>query len=143
MEPKENNSYIKVTLINIKSKFILKKIIQNIKETKMLNIIRYNKKYQNKLNIDINDYKNKMKIIIELICSGPGKFINRKELEHFHIYINDNKEEIKSNKVNEDNNYFYEKNNNKITIIIDYEIKSFDELFKDCSNIRKISFKIF
>ena len=106
MESKENNSYIKVTLINIKSKFILKKIIQNIKETKMLNIILYNKKYQNKLNIDINDYKNKMKIIIELICLGPGKFINRKELEHFHIYINDNKEEIKTNKLIEDYNYF-------------------------------------
>ena len=61
--PKETNIH------SIKSIYILKIIIQNIQKIKLLNIIRYNKSIKEKLNLDINDYKNeysKIKIEIEL-----------------------------------------------------------------------------
>ncbi len=44
-------------LNNVKSNYILKKILDNIRQIKILNIIRYNKTIQNRLNIDINTYK--------------------------------------------------------------------------------------
>ena len=42
---------------SIKSFFILKFIFSNLWENKKLDLIRYTKKIQNKLSIDINDYK--------------------------------------------------------------------------------------
>ena len=51
----------------IKSKFILKKIFNNIKNHQILKIIKYNKNFQNRLGFGINDYyKEYGKIIIEL-----------------------------------------------------------------------------
>ena len=44
-------------LININNKCILKKIFDNIIKLKTLEIIKYNKKIQKRLNININDYK--------------------------------------------------------------------------------------
>ena len=58
MEKIIKKSKTKIDLINIKSKFILKKIFESIQKNKVLNIIKYNKKIQNRLNITQNDYKN-------------------------------------------------------------------------------------
>ena len=46
-------------MLNIKSVYILQKIISfpNINEEKLLNIIRYNKALQNKLDINILNYR--------------------------------------------------------------------------------------
>ena len=41
----------------IKSKIILNKIISNLLKNISLNVIKYNKLLQKRLNIDINDYK--------------------------------------------------------------------------------------
>ena len=51
MSETNNNS----SLLKIKSKYILKQVIGNLKIKKSLEIIRYNKILQNKLNIKIND----------------------------------------------------------------------------------------
>ena len=60
-------------LNNVKSKLILKKIFDNITTIKRLNIIRYNKSIQNKLNIDINSYKIEYsQIIFEIEIYIPG-----------------------------------------------------------------------
>ena len=79
-------------LNNLKSNFILKRIISLMKINKSLNIMRYNKKLQKRLNISINDYKECSKIEIELKPSDEifGKFINipDKEKEYYHIYFN-------------------------------------------------------
>ena len=40
---------------NIKSKFILKKIVHYLKRNKLLVIIKHNKKIQKRLNISLND----------------------------------------------------------------------------------------
>ena len=64
--------------------------------------------------------------------------INEEDKKYFHIYFNDDKKkEIK-------NTSFYEDDNvSKISIIIDYQIKSFSELFADCKCIESIKFKKF
>ena len=69
-----------------------------------------------------------------------GKFINIKEEDkkYFHIYFNDNKKkEIENTSLYEDDNV------SKISIIIDYQIKSFSELFYNCECIESIKLKIF
>ena len=90
---------------------------------KKLEIVKYNKKVQNRLNINIKDYKNyyeQIEIEIIPVKEEYGKFINiqNKDILYYHIYFNDNKEEIKRN-------YLYENEQIKaIKIIIDYQIKS-------------------
>ena len=41
----------------IKSYYILKKIFSLVDEEKKLKLVIYNKRFQNKLNLDINNYK--------------------------------------------------------------------------------------
>ena len=54
------------------------------------------------------------------------------------IYYNDNKKkEIKNTSLNKDDNV------SKISIIIDYQIKSFSRLFYNCGSIESIEFKKF
>ena len=42
---------------NLKSNFILRKLFNILKENKSLNIMKYNKKLQKRLNISIDNYK--------------------------------------------------------------------------------------
>jgi len=44
-------------LKNIKSKYILQKVFNNLEKSKSLTIIKYNKIIKDRLEIDINDYK--------------------------------------------------------------------------------------
>ena len=48
-----NKNFLK----RIRSKYILEKIMNNLQNNKLLDIIRYNKNIRNKLNKNINDYK--------------------------------------------------------------------------------------
>ena len=69
-----------------------------------------------------------------------GKFININEgnKKYFHIFFNDNKKkEIDNTSLNIDDNV------SKISIIINYQIKSFSELFYYCDCIESIEFKKF
>ena len=92
-------------LQNIKSNYFLERIYNNILKKKSLEIVKYNKKIQNRINLSIKDYKEYSEkfssIEIEIIpCNNEyGQFINIKEDEKlfYHIFINDNKEE-KENK---------------------------------------------
>ena len=137
----ETNDYNKkkCSLNKIKSNFIFKRIFDNLKEVKKLDIIRYNKSFQNKLNKDIDDYFNEYsKIEIDLIPfdNKCGKFINitKNNIPHYHIYFNDNKEEEKRK-------YFFLSDKvKKIKIIIDYSIKSISGLFSNIKCIKKINF---
>ena len=123
----------KVDLKDLKSIFILKKVLSYMKKNKSLTIIKYNKTLQKKLNLNINDYKECYKeylqIEIELTLDDNGNnkdnnFINipEKDKEYFHIYF---------------------KKENIIKIIIDYQIKSFCGLFSRCEHINSIFFKKF
>ncbi len=117
-------NHIKKTEIfaNLKSDYFLKKIFESIKQKKKLEITKYNKNLQQRLNLDINDYKEFSEIYssieIEIIpaVNKYGKFINfdyeeedeeveeEGERKYYHIYFNNNKEEIKRNKIMEKDN---------------------------------------
>ena len=135
---KTNNNSDNILLNKIKSKYKLKNILNNLSKKKFLELIKYNKQFQNTLEITIEDYKKFAQIEIELYPAEnvSGKFINiKKEDEYcFHIYFNDNKEEKKINTISSFDNI------QKIKIIIDNEFKSISGLFKDCETIKKINF---
>ena len=125
---------------NIKSRYILSKIYNNMTKKKILQIVKYNKRIKNRLNLDVKDYKEHCEIEIEIISDKGkyGRFININENDklYYYIYFNDNKEEIK-------NKYEIDEQDKvrKIKIIIDYQVKSFNELFRWCKCIESINFK--
>ena len=103
-------------LIKVKNMNILKKIFNLLTQKKSLKIITYNKNIQKRLNKDINDYKEYLRIEIDLIPKAGiyGKFINVEKIEpYYHIYFNDDIKEIKENTIP-----FFEVT--KIKIKIDY-----------------------
>ena len=128
-------------LEKIKSKYILKNVLDNLEEKKLLYIIKYNKNIKKRLYIKINDYKKYHELIeIEIKPDNNkyGKFISFiKDKNYYHIYFNNNKEEIKRNYINENENVHI------IKIIIDHQVISFKHLFSDCECIESINFKKF
>ena len=127
---------------NLKSNFILKKIISLMKINKLLNIIKYNKKLQKRLNISIDNYKkyySEIEIELKLVDNKYGKFINipDEEKEYFHIYFDNSNEEIKRNKLN------YNEKVKMIKIVIEHQVNSFKGLFYYCNSINSIFFKKF
>ena len=134
-------------LETINSSYILKKIFHNLTTIKFYKIIKYNKKTQNRINLSVFNYKKYSEaftpIEIEIITveNVYGKFmkeISEEERPFYHIYFNDNKE-------NMSRNYFTKEDKvKKINIIIDYQIKSLDRLFYYyCKSIKSINFKKF
>ena len=121
IENNENQeTYIKNNVkgeLNVKSNYILKKIFVNLQKKRLLQIIRYNKNIQKRINININDYEEIYSLIeIEIIpeMSGFDKFINieEKDEKYYHIYFNDDKKEIKTNFL-----YYNQYNNKKVSKI--------------------------
>ena len=113
---------------NVKSHYIILKFFEYLTERKYLETIRYNKRIQKRIDININHYKaySETKTSIELdiipMKGENGKFINikKEDKKYFHIYFNDNKKkEIENTSLNKKDNV------SKISIIIDYQIKSF------------------
>ena len=106
--------------------------------------MRYNKNLKKILNLNINDYKeysekySSIEIEIKPVNNKSGKFINIEEEDekYYHIYFNNNKEEIKRNYINKDEIKI-------IKIIIDYKIESLENLFLYCKCIESINFKKF
>ena len=144
---------------NIKSIYILKQVLNSINSKNLLELIKYNKNIQKKLDIGINDYKYFKKIIIEIIPISfkeeedddeeekpadiddydfTHQFINidKENESYYHIYFND-EEEDKTKR------YYVYPSDKKIKVIIDSNIKSLDGLFHDCRYNEKINFIIF
>ena len=119
---------------NLKSDFFFIKIFDIIKKKKSLEIFKYNKKLQKRLNININNYKeysqlySSIEIELKLAFNIHGTFINisDEEKEYYHIYFDDSIEEIKRNNLKDNENV------KMIKIIINYQIKSFSKLFYYC-----------
>ena len=131
-------------LKNLKSDYFIQKIFDYIHKRKTLETIKYNKSIQKRLNININDYKaysekfSSIEIEIIPMKNGYGRFIHitKDEKEYYHIYYKDNKEEeIKRNIIYENDNV------SKIFIFIDYQVKSFCELFLGCGCVEYVYFK--
>ena len=81
----------KSILDNIKCDFFIPKIFDFMQKNIALNIVKYNKILQKKLNITIKDFSDFKDLYLT-------KFINVYEYnkEYYHIYFNDNKEEVKN-----------------------------------------------
>ena len=151
MEPKdiskaEEQGQSNHKLRKLRSDYFIQKFFEYMTEKKTLETIRYNKYIQKRIDININHYKDfsETKTSIELdIIPMKGKygdFINIKEEDkkYFHLYFNDNKKkEIDNSSLDIDDNVY------KISIIIDYQIKSFSGLFDYCKCIESIKFKKF
>ena len=125
-------------LRNIKSRYILKEIVNILDKGKLLKIIKYNKELQNRLNLSIKNYKDFLEIEIEII---PNKnryndYMNIINIEnnYYHIYFNNDKIETKRNYLNKNDNV------EKIKIVIDNRVKSFKNLFSNCICIESINF---
>ena len=137
---KSNNKFI-----NLRSDYFMQKLFGYIQKRISLKIIKCNINLQKRLNININNYKDFAEkfssIELEIMPNQNeyGPFINIKEEDkkYFHIYFNDNKDEIKKTELNKEDKV------TKINIIIDYHINSFSELFYDCKCIESINFKKF
>ena len=157
MEPKDTKSKVeeqgqsKLNVSNnqlrkLKSDYFILKFFEYMTERKSLETIRYNKSIQKRINININHYKTYFETktsieldIIPIMKSRYDKFINiaEEDKKYFHIYFNDNKKEIEKTLLNKDDNV------SKISIIIDYQIKSFSGLFYKCRSVESIEFKKF
>ena len=150
MGAKESQSNSKVNSNNkfreLKSDFFLKLLLNFIPKIKSLQLVKYNKHMQKRIDININNYKeyseiySSIEIEIIPIKDKYGNFIKIKEEDkkYYHIYFNNNKEEeIKRTNLNEDDKV------SKINIIINYQIKSFKELFQYCQCIEAINFTKF
>ena len=109
-ESKENNKENESAKPNpitekIKSDYFLQKLYDNMTKKKKLEIVKYNKKIQNRINLNIKNYKEYSEaftpIEIEIIPTKDkyGKVLNINENDqlHYHIYFNDNKKEKKIN----------------------------------------------
>ena len=123
------------------NKYILKNLFEYLPYEKFINIIKYNKAIQYKLNININTYKEYCQIELEIIPNENGSyklvnFINIYDdyKPYFHIYFNKNNEEIKRYHIEEKDKV------KNLKIIIDYKVKSFHKLFYECKCIEKINF---
>ena len=149
MNSNKTSTNLKVDLDNIDSSFFVQGIFGLIDKKKAFEIIKYNKKLQNKCNISLKDYKEYSRY---LLYDSPIEIeiIHRYRLNcyfikisswdwnNIHIYFDDRKEEIKRCYfTNEDVDV------NKIKVIIDPKITMLDSLFSGCSGIESISFKKF
>ena len=120
-------------------------IFNNLLKKKSLDIIKYNKIIKDRINISIKDYKeyselySSIEIEIKLVKDECYKFININEENkiYYHIYFDDNKEETKRNYLNGSEQI------KTIKIIIDHQVKSFENLFLDCFCNKSINFTKF
>jgi len=135
-----NENISNINMLNkIRNKYLLKTIFDNLLELKQFQLIKYNKKIQNKIEISLQDFQLFKKIIIEIIPikkNDKNKFINipKEKKNYYHIYFNKDKKEMKRN-------YFTQKSKvESIKIVIDEKITSLFELFKRCDCIEKINF---
>ena len=114
-----------ISLINVKSDFFLEKLFDNVPKNLFFTIVKYNKKVQKRLKISIQNYKkyseylqifSPIEIEVIPIKNKYGKFININEkVPLYHIYFNDDKEEIKKNSLDKDDKV------SKIKIIIEHQ----------------------
>ena len=113
---KTNNLVIKGrekgNLNKVKSKYILLIIFDHLNGKRVFDFIKYNKNIKKRIGININHYKlisekySSIKIEIKLVNNKFGKFININDEDklYYHIYFDNNEEEIKRNYIKDNEN---------------------------------------
>ena len=141
-------------ILSIKSKYILKIIFSYIQTKKELLIIKVNKKIQQRLDIDINQYQNysgensSIEFEIKPLQIKSEKIINilnEKDAKYYHIYFNNINNNTDNNNYIETKKNFLKKNHklSTIKIAIEHQIKTLSKLFYNCKYIEEINFKKF
>ena len=143
MSIKENKN--RANLLKVKSAYTLIQIFDQIPLYDTLQIIRFNKKLQNLINKNLNDYKNFFQIEIEIIPEDNknGKFINISNLKksnyHIYFYFDNDIKKTKKCQINQS-----KKKVNKINVKLDEKVnKSLSGLFMNIDCIKEIHFKKF
>ena len=144
---KQNQIKLKNIFKNLKSDYFLKTIFNNLNKKKILEVVKYNKIYKQRLNISINDYKEYSELYssieLEITPYKERKYFyyitdrEEKDKLYYHIYFDNISEEINRNVLFEHDKI------TKIKIKIDYPVKSFWSLFNFCQYIKSINFKKF
>ena len=124
----------------IDSSSLLKESFQYVSEGKYLNMVKYNKEFQKRLNLTKDDYENYFLLEIEIIPienidekEGNNKFINQSiDKSLCHIYFNDEKEEIERNFLKTGEKV------SKILIRIHKDVNSLKDLFFNCKAIKEL-----
>ena len=130
---------------NLKCDYFLRNLFNILQKKNSLNMVKFNKNMKKRINTNIYDYKefsekySSIEIEIKPVINKYGTFINFKEEDekYYHIYFNNDKEEIKRNHIIKGEHISI------IKIIIDYQVKSFENLFLMCNCIESINFKKF
>ena len=141
------NNINKISILNnIKSKYILQQVFSNIKEKKKLEINKYNKNLQNKLEINIDDFKNfHFRIEIEITiyklenCNFKDNitnFLNNINSSFNVEYKDKNKEKYKNLSNFENIPVGIE----KIKLINKQRLKNYSKFFSKCGFIDSINF---
>ena len=129
---------------NIKCDYILRFIFDNLSEKRNLKIVRKNKSLQERLEINIKDYKkyknriemNLIPIPIQELKDEKNIFINYDKNEKksfYHIYFNNSRKESERNYITKTDKV------NKIRILLESGIKSIEGLFQDCKCLKRIN----
>ena len=127
-------------LDNFHSKYIFNIVFNHIQLKNILELVRHSKKYQNKLLVDKNTYKNFFPIILEII---PTSILGRK-----NTFIHYNYDELVITLIKNDGNQEKIKRNYILSedhaekIIIKFLNKKITlrNLFNNCSCIKEITF---
>ena len=138
-------------LKKILSQYTISGIFNLLKLNHRMKLVKYNKKYQSLLNLDINDYIEYSQIIIEIkpvtditLIQEKNKFFNyipNTSLNNYQIYFyfNNEKKNYLGQKIKR--NYFTKREKvYKIKLYINHEITSLKNLFCDCKIIQEINF---
>ena len=136
----ENNQS---NLKNIKSKYILKQIIDNLQDKISLQLFKYSKEFQSRLELSLENYKEYCKVEVEIFpknFSHINKYFNPPNPDKtyfYQVFVNDEKEKRKS----DFSDLKYVKDPiKKIKIVLLYKFKDFNGLFNECKDIEKINF---
>jgi surface protein len=138
----------------IRNRFVFKKIYDIIQKKKKLEIVKYNKKIQNRLNLSIDDYKeysekySSIEIELTPLNSKEWDPINYSyylcNADNIKIFINnDDKEEKKLDKIFLKNRNNKNEKNKIIKIILNHKVKNLHGIFQNCAEIKTICFNKF
>ena len=116
--------------VNLKSDYFIQKLFDYMEKRISLKIIKCNINIQKRLNIDINNYKDfsekfsSIELEIIPIQNECGSFIKieEKDKKYFHIYFNNNKEEIQKTELNEEDRVSKINMKNNLKIIIKFKL---------------------
>ncbi len=137
-------------LKKIASQFTIRAILDSLELNRRMKLVKYNKKYQSLLNLEIKDYKEYSQIIIEIGTVTDITLIQEKNiffnyipntlLNDYQIYLYFNNEKNNLEKKISRNYFTKSEKVSKIKLYLNPNITSLKDLFSGCKIIQEINF---